>query len=129
MDIKEVASILLIGRLVSATFISLVIKRQLALFKKPIDPGLVGFRRILFFLSLAVLVGNIIPIVLDVATILAGDSLHREDSPSLVGVSYAFSNCITSAISAILIWTMYRQAAKTVILVDHEIKVALNKNK
>lgn len=128
MDIKDVALLLLLGRIVSVVFISLVIKRQLALFKKPIDPGLVGLRRTLFLLSLGVFVGNLIPIAIDILTIATASSLHREDSPSIAGVTYALSNCVTASVSAVLIWTMYRQAAKTVILVDHNIEVALNKN-
>lgn len=127
MDIKTVALILLLGRLVSVAFMMLVVRRQRALSKIPVNPQLKPLRKTLNRLSLAVLVGNIIPIVLDASTIIAADSLKREDSPSVIGVSYAFSNCITSAISAYLIWTLYKQAEKTVLIVDQLTEDALKK--
>lgn len=117
---------LLIGRSASVFFMTLVVRRQRALSKLPINPELAPFRKTLNRLSIAILVGNIIPIVLDVVTIAAANSLEREDSPSIIGVSYAFSNCITAAISAYLIWTLYKQAAKTVLIVDKATEDALN---
>lgn len=127
MDIKTVALILLLGRLVSAVFMVLVVKRQRALSKIKINPQLMPLRKTLNRLSLAVLVGNIIPIIIDISTIAAANSLEREDSPSVIGVMYGFSNCITSAISAYLIWTLYKQAEKTVIIVDQATQDALDK--
>lgn len=129
MDIKAVALILLLGRLVSFGFMLLVVKRQRALSKLPINPELVPLRKTLNRLSIVVLVGNLIPIAIDILTILAANSLEREDSPSVVGVMYGFSNCITSAVSAFLIWTLYKQAEKTVLLVDEATEKALNKKK
>lgn len=129
MDIKTVALILLLGRIVSASFMVLVVRRQRALSKLPIDPELLPFRKTLNHLSLAILIGNIIPIVIDILTIAATNSLEREDSPSVTGVTYAFSNCITSAVSAYLIWTLYKQAAKTVLIADEAIDDALNHKK
>lgn len=128
MDIKTVALILLLGRLVSVAFMVLVVKRQRTLSKLPVNPQLKPLRSTLGRLSIAVLVGNIIPILLDLSTIIAYNSLEREDSPSIIGVSYAFSNCITSAISAYLIWTLYKQAEKTVLIVDQATEDALKKH-
>lgn len=127
MDIKTVALILLLGRIVSVVFMVLVVKRQRILSKLPVNPQLRPLRKTLNHLSLAVLVGNIIPIFLDISTVIAANSLEREDSPSVVGVSYAFSNCITAGISAYLIWTLYKQAEKTVLIVDQATQDALDK--
>lgn len=127
MDIKTIALILLLGRLISVTFMTLVVKRQRELMKLPIDPELVPFRKTLNRLSIAVLVGNIVPIIIDVFTIVAANSLEREDSPSVIGVAYAFSNMLTSILAAFLIWTLYKQAAKTVLIVDNDIQTALDK--
>lgn len=127
MDIKHVAAILLVGHIVSAAFMVFVVRRQRALTKLPVNPELMPLRRTLGRLSMAVLIGNIIPILIDILTIIAHDSLKREDSPSLVGMTYAFSNAITAAVSAYLIWTLYKQAAKTVLIVDQATEDALAK--
>lgn len=126
MDIKTVAFILLLGHIVSAVFMLFVVRRQRGLSKLPIDPELLPFRKTLNRLSLAILVGNFIPIVIDILTIVVTDSLHREDTPSIAGVIYAFSNAVTAAVSAYLIWTLYKQAAKTVLIVDQATEDALN---
>lgn len=128
MDIKTVALILLLGRLVSVTFMLLVVRRQRSLTKEAKYKELAPMRRVLNRLSLAVLIGNIIPIIIDIMTIYAANSLEREDSPSVIGVTYGFSNCITSAISAYLIWTLYKQAEKTVLIVDQATEDALAKH-
>lgn len=129
MDIKTIAAILLLGHIISASFMVLVVKRQLALSKLPIDPELLPFRKTLSRLSLAILIGNFIPIAIDILTIVTTDSLHREETPSVAGVIYAFSNAVTAVISAYLIWTLYKQAAKTVLIVDQATEVALHKKK
>lgn len=128
-NIKTVALILLLGRLVSVVFMILVVRRQRVLSKLPVNPQLRPLRKTLNRLSFAVLIGNIIPIILDASTIIAANSLEREDSPSVIGVSYAFSNCITAAISAYLIWTLYKQAEKTVLIVDQATQDALHNKK
>lgn len=127
MDIKTVALILLLGHIVSAVFMLFVVRRQRELSKLPIDQELLSFRKTLNRLSVAILVGNIIPIVIDILTIYTYNSLERESSPSMIGIMYAFSNAITAAISAYLIWTLYKQAAKTVLIVDQATEDALNK--
>lgn len=129
MDIKTVAFILMLGHIVSAAFMLMVVRRQRALNKLPIDPELLPFRKTLNRLSMAILIGNILPILIDLLTIIAHDSLKREDSPSVVGVTYAVSNCITAAVSAYLIWTLYKQAAKTVLIVDKAADTASHNKK
>lgn len=129
MGIKTVAFVLLLGRLVSVFFMTLVVNRQRALSKLPTSPELLPFRRTLNRLSVSLLIGNIIPIVIDVVTIVATNSLEREDTPSVIGVMYAISNCTTAAISAYLIWTLYKQAEKTVLIVGQDAEDAVNNKK
>lgn len=117
MSVKLLASILLIGRLVSVVFISLVIRRQWTLFKSKIAPHLVSFRRNLFILSIVILLGQVVPIIIDTLAIYA-DVSKSSASPSPIGVAYAVSNCLTSILSAIFIWTLYRMAARQLITTD-----------
>ena len=124
MNIKVLATILLIGHTVSAGFIFFVLKRQLALFRLKIDPELVTFRRVLFFLSVAIFLGNFVPIGIDLLTIFS--NLPRAKA-SPAGIYYAFSNMLVMMLSAGLIWTMYRLAAKTATLVESDKIKALNK--
>lgn len=126
MDIKQVAAILLIGRLASCLFMASVLRRQLQLFKNEVYPELHTSRKRLFALAITVFVGNIIPILIDVATIVSPTSLSREDSPSVAGVTYGFSNCITAVVSSALVWSLYRLAARTTIIVDVDKEIALD---
>lgn len=129
-DIKIIAAILLVGRLISELFIAFVILRQYRLFKITAPAPIKALRKALFGISLFVFFGNMIPIFLDVATILADNSLEREDSPSVVGVAYAFSNNITFMAISILLWYLYRLAASQLIDTDEteaELRDALRK--
>lgn len=129
VDIKTLALILLLGRLIAAYFMVSVVKRQYALSKLPIEPELKPFRNTLNYLATAILTGIIIFIVIDVLTIATTDSLNRGPRPAVAGIIYTVLNCIVSIVSAYLIWTMYRQAAKTVIIVDKAKAVALQAKK
>lgn len=53
-------------------------------------------------------IGNFVPIVIDVATLL--NSVHPTN-PNSLGIGYAFSNAITAAISAIGWWVLYKVIA------------------
>lgn len=127
MDIKTLALILLVAHIISIFFIVFVIKRQRELSKLPIDPELLPFRQSLSHLAVAILIGSIIPIFIDVLTVFTYDSLTREDSPSLANIVYGVANAITLVISSYLIWTLYKQAAKTVLVVDKATEDALAK--
>jgi len=124
MSIKELATFLLIGHIGSVFFISFVIKRQWGLLHYPIDKSLKHFRLTLFFLALAILVGNFIPIVIDGLTffINTGRPARVKDT----SVIYSLSIAVVEFISAYLIWTLYRLAADTKDITDYE-NTQLNK--
>jgi hypothetical protein len=120
VDIKTIALLLLIARAVSVYFIVLVLYRQYKLFGTEIDFKLVPnlttmerkhvyqIRRILFALSCIILLGNLVPIVIDVLTLFINTERPANLRP--ISIMYAFSNSFTAAFSAIMIWTLYRVA-------------------
>lgn len=120
VDIETIALLLLIGRLISVTFILLVLHRQYRLFGTQIDfelvPNLTKYqrrnvyriRRILFALSVIIFLGNLIPIAIDALTLFVETGRPAILRP--VSVMYAFSNSLTAMFSAIMIWTLYKIA-------------------
>lgn len=124
MNIKTLAEILLTGQIFSAVFIFLVLVRQVALFRLRVQSGLEWFRRILFALALTIFLGNLVPIIIDIATIRQ-PAIRVVKHTNLIGLLYASSNTFASTMSALLIWIMYRLAAKTMLIVEHEKEVAL----
>lgn len=118
MPIKELAILLLIGHIGSVFFISFVLKRQWGLLKYPINKNLKHFRLTLFFLALAILIGNFIPIVIDALTLFV--NLGRPSHIKPISIAYSLSIAIVEFISAYLIWTLYRLAADTKDITDYE---------
>lgn len=109
MDIKVYAAILLIVRIASMILMGAVLKRQLQLFKMPIDKEIKHYRIILFLLALAIFAGNIIPATIDFLTIV--DGLTRSAKTiNGVGLVYSMAWTATSLLSAILIWWLYRMS-------------------
>lgn len=108
MNIKTIAFLMLIGHAVSLVFITIVIRKQRALLKLPIDKELRIFRKILFALSCFILIGNVIPIAIDILTFFVNTG--RPSTVKPISVAYALSNSFTAAISAALIWTLYKLA-------------------
>lgn len=116
MDIRTIATLLLLGKIISLVFILLVLKKQWNIRKKTIHPTLRKYRTILFVLALVILIGTIIPIVVDLLTLLT--NIDRENSPSIAGIIYAFSNDITFLIASILIWTLYKLSSAVIEIDD-----------
>lgn len=112
MDIKQLALLMLAGHMVSVIFMLLVIKTQWGLFKKIIEEDLKPFRNRLYTLSVLILIGNLIPIAIDLLTLFF--PLPRPLSVSPVSVFYALSNAyLAAAAPAIAIWTIYRMAKES----------------
>lgn len=121
LDIQTIALILLIARVISVAFIITVLLRQARLFGKQIDFSVVPFltklqrksvyriRTVLFTLSVIILLGNLVPIVIDYITVFNND-LGRPASLKPISIAYAFSNALTAMFSAIMIWTLYKLA-------------------
>lgn len=119
MDIRLLAIILLIGHGISTGFTLSVIRRQRELFKIKVDPEVQSVRRVLFGMSVTVALGNVIPIIVDALTIGAFVS-RSSNHVNTIGLFYSLSNVVTAAVSAILIWTLYRLAARTLIDVEND---------
>lgn len=124
-DINSISAILFILHLIASGFMLSVIKKQLGLFKKYINPELRAFRLILFLLSMTIFIGNFIPLTIDFINAI-GDSVSEV---AFNRVLYITTNAIIAVVSSGLIWSMYRQAAKTAVIVeDDKIKALKTKN-
>ena len=121
-DINSISAILFVLHLVASGFMLLVIKRQFGLFKKYIDPELRTFRLILFLLSVSIFLGNLVPLIIDLCNALG----VAPDEVPVGRVVYITANAIVAVISSILIWSMYRMAAKTAVIVESDRLEALN---
>ncbi len=112
ISIVLLAGILLTFRVLSDILIAYVIRRQWKLLRLPIpdeykddERSVKKFRKILFFLSIAIFVGNFIPIIIDSLTLFV--ETGRPAQVKTISVAYAFSNATTALISATLIWLLY----------------------
>ena len=108
LSIEVYAVILLIVRLISMGLMWKVIQRQWSLFKKPIDESIKNFRKLLFVIALAIVAGNITPMVIDVLTIFA--TTDRPPFVSLTSLAYTFNAAGTALLSSYLIWRLYKLA-------------------
>jgi len=124
MDIKTISALLFILHIVASTFMFLVIRRQLSLFKRYIDPELRRFRMVLFLLTMSIFIGNFIPLSIDLFNAIG----EAPESAPLGRIIYITANAIVSVISSGLIWSMYRLAAKTAVIVESDKKAALKKH-
>lgn len=107
MDIKLLAFILLIGRLVSNGFIIAVLRKQYRLRDTRTHPRLKPIRRVLTLLALLVFVGNIYPLILDAATLFY-PGIRTSSHVNPAGAFYAISTNLTFMFASILIWTLYK---------------------
>lgn len=110
VSIIELAFILLIAHTVSLVFIFRVLRRQYQLMRLPIDKHLQGFRKVLFLLSCAIFLGNIVPIIIDTLTLFV--DTERPSELHTISVVYACSNALTAMASALLIWLLYKIAGQ-----------------
>lgn len=120
LSIEAIASLLLVARIISVLFIIRVLVLQFKLFGTQIDFSLVPhltklqrkhvylMRRVLFGISIVLLMGNVIPIAIDLLTIFSSTS--RPDELFTTSIMYAFSNAITAMLSAIMIYILYQVA-------------------
>lgn len=106
LDIHVYAAILLGLRLASVVLILFVIKKQWALFKRPIAKRAASMRKTLFLISIAILLGNIIPALIDVLTI-HGSIAGRPAEVSTTSVLYSFNNSVVAILSSFFMWVLY----------------------
>lgn len=102
-----IAGTLLIIRLIAVYKLSNVLKVQIRLLKKPIDAEVWEFRRSLHYMTIALMVGNILPIILDSLVIADELDLISHYRGSAFLTAYAISNALTMLIAVIMISRMY----------------------
>lgn len=106
VDINLIAWILLVGRIVSSSFVIAVVRMQLPYLRENADPKLQPMRKLLLVLMLTFLLGNTFPIALDIATLFG----FRAGWTVIV---YAFFNDFTILVASVMFWVMYKIAAKS----------------
>lgn len=109
MDIQLYAAILLIIRIITMVLMGFVLKRQLELFKLPIDKEITLYRKILFALALLIFLGNIIPAAIDLLT-LTGDIIRSTRTVNGASLTYTLAWACTSLLSSVLIFWLYRMS-------------------
>lgn len=118
MEVKILASILLALRLIAVGFLFFVIKRQMRLLKEN-KTEYNSVRMVLITLVGIGFVGNFIPIIIDVSTILRDVS----GKPDTLLTAYAVSNATTAAVLAIGWWMLYK------VIADEQIQLKSEKDK
>ena len=108
ISIQTLALILLLGRAISVTFITLVLRKQWRLLKLPVDKEVRTFRKVLFAISIIILVMNFVPIVIDTLTLFVDTG--RPASVKTISVAYALSNSFTCALLSMFVWILYKIA-------------------
>lgn len=105
MDTKILSLILLFGRIASVVFISMTIRLQVKLIRSRRHNELNGLRKVLLASSCLILLGNVVPIIIDV------NGIFGRGSFALL-ITYVLSNNITALLSAMLMWQIYRVSGK-----------------
>ena len=113
------AAVLLALRLVSVAFLILVLHQQWQAIRLNRNRPLNATRRMVFVLVLITFLGNAIPILIDTAA-LTGHYTRRQ--PPLLGITYAFSNALTSAVSAVGWWYFYKLVKREYITLQPDSK-------
>lgn len=86
---------------------------QLKLLKRPIDPDVRDFRISLHRMTIAMLVGNVAPVILDIVVLAdALGVISHYRTEALLSV-YAISNALSTLFAALMIHRMYSLANQT----------------
>lgn len=118
---EMLAATLLILRLIGVAYLVRVLKIQIKLLRKPIDdPEIWDFRRTLHYITVALTVGNLVPIILDSLVVLQGIGKLDYVRTRPVLLVYAGTNAVIALLAAIMIHKLYRLAADTKIVTDLE---------
>lgn len=110
MSVKILAIILLLVNLVTVGFLIAVMAKQIKLIRLKIHS--LQPQRITFLaLSLTSFIGQLAPLALLLNAVLM-DGTASTRQPSVLGMSYAVSNGITSLVLSILLWILYYRPHK-----------------
>jgi hypothetical protein len=104
VELRIIAGILLLERMVALYFILSVVARQRRLLHIVDDVG--TLRKVMYGLSLSMLGMQIVPIIIDVVGIIE-PSLKTPTVPRPLGVAYALSNATFSIIASVMLWLIY----------------------
>ena len=119
LDIKTLALVLLIGRIIAVTFIILVLIKQWRLIRLPLDErttqffnakDVLQFRVVFFVIGCIILAINFVPILIDTITFFADNVLGRNPKVPPISAAYALSNSFGTAILSAFVWLLYRLA-------------------
>lgn len=124
MELRIIAIILLLGRLVALYFIISVIRRQVRLIRIVDNVGTI--RKVLFGLSSAMLGMQFVPIIINVLAI--AEPLYKSTIAPF-GAVYAFSNMVFSIVASVMLWLMYELIDKDNIKMVDEAEQLENKRK
>ena len=109
IDLIPYILILLAISAVAMYFISKVLIKQIRLFKYPItDQDISHFRKTLFAISITIIVMGLIPICINVATLLV--ETGRPSTIKPVSLVYSFAVHLQTLLLSYLLWRIYRLA-------------------
>ncbi|HJQ08007.1 MAG TPA: hypothetical protein VJ836_00835 [Candidatus Saccharimonadales bacterium] len=111
MDVKTLALLLLIGRVLSLVALVVVLRKQIRIFRSKPDPKLRAGRIVMLSFVLIILAGNLVPIGLDIAVLM--DEIKR-NTPSIAGIAYALSSNLNSLFLSYALLALYIIAEKLV---------------
>jgi hypothetical protein len=127
MDVKQAAIGLLILRIISSVALGWVIYKQVKYVRINQPPEEQRIRYGLLSLTVILMAGNIIPILVDVLTIVSdlGRSTNRINA---VGIAYTFNNASFAAVAGIAWGLFYILAEKLQVHLKQENKELHNEN-
>lgn len=111
IDAVTLASILLALRLIAATLLSAVLWRQIYNIRtKRTDYPAV--RMSVFILTIVLLIGQLIPIVLDAVVIFGESYPGRNSTPNVLSSSYALNNALKDVVIGSLLAFLFFRTGK-----------------
>lgn len=110
-----VAATLLVLRIVGVVYLIRVFRIQVGLLRKPISEEVWDFRRKLHYITIALLLGNLIPIFLDALVVLQAIGIGQHIRTTPVLLIYASSNAITAFLFALLLSKIYAMANQPIV--------------
>lgn len=122
MDIRILALVFLIGRLIAVSYLISVLRTQIALLRLPIEPEIWDFRKTLHYMTIVLALSNVLPIILDAYSVFKVDDLLAGDRPAALSLAYTTSNVITAIIASLLVHKLYELARNTEEVTDLERK-------
>lgn len=110
IDLATYLIILLTIAGIGLYFVIRVIMRQLQLFKNPIsDPDVRHFRRVLFALAIAIVVTSVIPIAINLVSLVVDTGRVSQVPP--VSFIYSLNVHLGSLLLSYLLWRIYKIAS------------------